>query len=418
MYGDITRDTFVLSKHYARVLQQQGRVGLDADPNEQTAILLHYLRSLAQDLVGPAWGPKGHLGFEITSDTAAGVFNIGAGHYYVDGILCECDVPCTYRTQPHYPQRADEKGPTDFPCVFYLDVWERHVTYIGDDRIREAALNGPDTATRTQVVWQVRTQTLEIGTGCAAMKPSWKDLEGTLKHASLRGELSASVDDADPSTDPCTISPKSAYRGPENQLYRVEIHRSGKASDDGGATFMYSRDNGSVLPGHLARRWRGRGRKSGAGRRHRLRIGDWVEVVYDEVILRGEQPAYLAQVIQLDESAGRVTLAPKPDAAVLPVYPTRNAKAAPGDLVSHPFLRRWDQRERQRGGRHPLPKWAADDGALVLVEDVAPLEEGVQIKFGKPAAGAPAHRVPQRRLLVDPGEGGDGKGGMAADRGG
>ena len=297
-------------------------------------------------------------------------------------------------TQPDTPSCADETGPTD---IRYLSATSTSGSgtsaILEDDSIREVALHGPDTATRSQVVWQVRTQTLEVGTGCAAMKPSWKDLEGTLKRASLRGELSASVDDADPSTDPCTISPKSAYRGPENQLYRVEIHRSGKASDDGGATFMYSRDNGSVCFPVISLAG-GEAEVESLGRddRHRLRIGDWVEVVYDEVILRGEQPAYLAQVIQLDESAGRVTLAPKPDAAVLPVYPTHNAKAAPGDLVSHPFLRRWDQRERQRGARHPLPKWAADDGALVLVEDVwLPLEEGVQIKFSKPAAGAPAH---------------------------
>ena len=38
----------------------------------------------------------------------------------------------------------------------YLDVWERHVTYLDDDRIREVALGGPDTATRAKVVWQVK----------------------------------------------------------------------------------------------------------------------------------------------------------------------------------------------------------------------------------------------------------------------
>jgi hypothetical protein len=389
MYGDITRDTFDRRKHYARVLHQQGRVGLDADPNEQTAILLHYLRSLARDLVGPAWGPKEHLGFEITAG-AGGDFNIGVGHYYVDGILCECDEPCTYRTQPHYPWRAPgpgEQDPTGLPCLFYLDVWERPVTYIGDDRIREAALNGPDTATRTQVVWQVRTRQLEAGTKCADMKPAWKDQEGLLKQTSLRGQLSASVADGETSTDPCTISPKSAYRGLENQLYRVEIHRPGK---EGVATFMYSRDNGSVcFP--LISLAGGEAEVESLGRddRHRLRIGDWVEVVYDEVVLRGE-PTALAQVIQLDESAGRVTLAP-PDGTALPVYPMRDPMTPPGDAVHHPFLRRWDQRERQRG-KGSLPKWAADDGALVLMEGVPlPLEDGVLVTFSKPAPADPAH---------------------------
>ena len=41
--GDITRDTFDPSKHFSRVLMQQGRVQLDADWNEQISILVHYL---------------------------------------------------------------------------------------------------------------------------------------------------------------------------------------------------------------------------------------------------------------------------------------------------------------------------------------------------------------------------------------
>ena len=93
MKGDFSRDTFDSVKHFSRVLQQQGRVQLDADWNEQTAIVLHYLRTLAADLIGPFAGPQGSSGFEITR--AAGVdgpkndFTIGAGRYYVDGILCE-----------------------------------------------------------------------------------------------------------------------------------------------------------------------------------------------------------------------------------------------------------------------------------------------------------------------------------------
>ena len=40
MKADLTRDTFHPLKHYSRVLMQQGRVQLDADMNEQAAILL------------------------------------------------------------------------------------------------------------------------------------------------------------------------------------------------------------------------------------------------------------------------------------------------------------------------------------------------------------------------------------------
>ena len=52
MNGDLSRVTFDKINHYTRVVMQQGRVQLDADFNEQTAILLHYLQTLAADLIG------------------------------------------------------------------------------------------------------------------------------------------------------------------------------------------------------------------------------------------------------------------------------------------------------------------------------------------------------------------------------
>ena len=53
--GDFTRDTFWRANHFCQVLMQQGRVQLDADWNEQSAILLHFLRSLARDVIGLPW---------------------------------------------------------------------------------------------------------------------------------------------------------------------------------------------------------------------------------------------------------------------------------------------------------------------------------------------------------------------------
>ena len=53
MKGDFTRLTFERRKHFSQVLRQQGRVTVDADDNEQTAILLHRLRTIVRDLRGP-----------------------------------------------------------------------------------------------------------------------------------------------------------------------------------------------------------------------------------------------------------------------------------------------------------------------------------------------------------------------------
>jgi hypothetical protein len=93
MKADLTRDTFHPFKHFDRVLMQQGRVQLDADWNEQAGILLHYVRTLAANLIGPAGGPEGNLGFGIMPlvPLSTADFQIGFGDYYVDGLLCQAD---------------------------------------------------------------------------------------------------------------------------------------------------------------------------------------------------------------------------------------------------------------------------------------------------------------------------------------
>src|SRR5262249_44444857 len=153
---------------------QQGAVTVDADPNEQAAILLHYLRTLARDLIGPYGGPIDNFGFQLQleQDGNGQKLLIGPGRYYVDGILCE-NHGCGYAQQPDYrPQGPDAAGQggdallaqledRDNDLVFwvYLDVWERVVTWIEDDRIRDVALGGAATSVRTQVVWQVKGKT-------------------------------------------------------------------------------------------------------------------------------------------------------------------------------------------------------------------------------------------------------------------
>src|SRR5215469_16357680 len=162
MKGDFTRDTFDPTKHFSRVLMQQGRVTLDADPNEQVSILLHYLRTLASDLIGPYATPALNPGFLLGYDDKNKDLSIGPGRYYVDGILVENDFACDYTQQADFPLPAGDalaaelQAQTSKAFWIYLDVWERHITWIEDDDIREKALNGADTCTRAKVVWQVK----------------------------------------------------------------------------------------------------------------------------------------------------------------------------------------------------------------------------------------------------------------------
>src|SRR5262249_26511466 len=90
-------------------------------------------------------------------------FVIGAGRYYVDGLLVENESPVYYSAQAELPNPTKLAAGKTY--VAYLDVWERHITYLEDDGIREVALGGPDSTTRVKTMWQVKV--IESGGGRA-----------------------------------------------------------------------------------------------------------------------------------------------------------------------------------------------------------------------------------------------------------
>lgn len=391
MKGDFSRVTFDPRKNFTRVLMQQGRVQLDADWNEQSAILLHYLRTLAADLIGPFGGPKAGLGFEIAKvmepNGKMSDLTIGAGHYYVDGLLCENPgnaegKPIEYSTQRDYAEPADL--PAQFPFLAYLDVWERHITWVQDDGIREVALGRLDTATRAQLVWQVRALGGLPGVPTAGgnrdeILSRWQTWLDTLQPPD-RGKLKARARMEGDDTDPCIASPEARYRGAENQLYRVEVHAY-EASPDGTRTltFKWSRENGSVIfplrglrgmTAHLG----SLGRDEACG----LQRGDWVELVDDVIDLSGK-PGPLLRVAEVDAARSTVTLEKAAgDNVNLPDYDEEGEAAK-----KHAFLRRWDHQEtayKKKDDKRP-----AKGGVLYVFGEAGdgwlPLEKGVQVQF-------------------------------------
>src|SRR5262249_39463637 len=186
------------------------------------------------------------------------------------------------------------------------------------------------------------------------------------------------------SSDPCIIPPDARYRGAENQLYRVEVHRPGAAWDgtDGGkahaATFKWSRENGSVIFPIVGGGGTTTVTLENLGRDDRLTLaeGDWVEVEDDDYVLRNRH-GNLLQVQALDRTSLTVILSGVPDASV------------GGDPAKHPLLRRWDHQEGDptEGGLQ-----LAADGAALIIEGSdggwLSLEDGVQVQFqvGLPAS--------------------------------
>jgi len=395
MKGDFTRNTFDRARHYSRVLMQQGRVQLDADWNEQNEILLHYLRTLTRDLVGPHAGPAADCGFEIISTenlyrldgitdagrreylqarVRDGDFAIGPGRYYVDGILVENEGTILYTEQPGYPS-AGSPSLEDLKqakvALVYLDVWERHVTFIEDDHIREVALEGPDTCTRAQVVWQVKILTdLNKPAGMAGI--SGCDAVDSLLHLGT-GKLRARAFIDQPPPDLCGTPPSSRYRGAENRLYRVEVHQGGIVDSRTPATFKWSRDNGSVTFAirQLDQSYQATLESLGRDEHLSLRQGDWVEVTDDRRVLSG-QPGWLAQVKMVVREDLTVTLQPGSPSG-LPSYGS-------ADAWRHPLLRRWDHQpgEPALGGALRIVETPDPPGTA---EGWIPLEDGVQVWF-------------------------------------
>ena len=385
MYGDFSRLTFAPEKHFSAVLVQQGRVMLDADANEQTAVTLHYLRRLAADVIGPYGGPEHHAGFHIRHHAGPPpTLTIGQGRYYVHGLLCEVDEPTSYFEQPDAfldPDDDDEDKLPDAPYIVYLKVWERHITAVEDPSIRELALgeNGPDTAARSKVVWQVLASRDwppgsgdDVGADPKAASKKWRDWEQGVFEAgktlsgrrvpALRAQAKQLTAD---DFDPCLASPEARYRGLENQLYRVEIHDGGEA---GTATFKWSRENGAAvfplesLSGAEATVV-SLGRDVGLG----LEAGDWVEVLDDRSVLRGVR-GELYRVAGIEPLDRLVTLEEAVEDGV------------GNDPALHPFLRRWDQREGPESAGYAALD--PDRGVLEVTEEYPiQLEDGIEIEF-------------------------------------
>lgn len=266
---------------------------------------------------------------------------VGAGRYYVDGLLAELDREVDFEAQPDLP--AAELGVNQSASgmyLFYLDVWERSISALEDPSLREPALGGADTTTRTQVVAQVKCRPLSEPDGLQGSDDVLDGWDDFVARQSRRGAIAVKR------TEPSAITLG-------NHLYRIEIHSSGVALDgrdddvppepasvDTGATptyagFKWSRMNASVC-------WPIQPVTDGvrvleltdtSGHSLELEPDDWVELVDDGTALRGSD-AQLYRVKQVDPVDGKIYLDRQTQGGVAT------------DASLHPLVRRWDQRAK------------------------------------------------------------------------
>ncbi len=290
MGGDFSRLRFQSLKRYAAVLLQQGRVQLDSDWNEAEAIRDHRQRTLIRDLIGPA--AFAGDGFALSADGDR--LTVGAGHAWVDGLLCELATDTDAGAQPDLPSVPLPAEPGWY--IGYLEVWQREVTASEDESLLEPALGGADTSVRLTTVAQVR----------------FHRIPGTVRRRRPTWSLPNDAADA-------RLAVRGGYKGTENRLYRIEIHDGGDQP-----TFKWSRDNASttapvesVTPTEIAL---ARSDEPDFG------PGDDLEVIDQGSILE-RRPGWFVGVDRIDGDRLAVS----------------SDEPAPGGLV-RPLVRRWDGR--------------------------------------------------------------------------
>ncbi|WP_068076547.1 DUF6519 domain-containing protein [Novosphingobium lentum] len=248
MASDRARISYDPSRAYRSVIAQQGRVTLEADVNEQALIGGEALRLETIDIVGPAGTPDD--GYKVIGAASLGQITVGAGTYYLGGWRLTLDDAVKLGQQPDWLDAPPL--PEGGNALVALLVTEQSVSATEDQALREVALGGPDSASRTRLLQQFPLIPIEGDTCASAASIVAKQLaaEGvTIDPASfelLSGArlLVDFVKDQVP-PDPCTPVAAGGYLGADNQLIRVTVIAYDAAKNAG--QLLWGRNNASIL---------------------------------------------------------------------------------------------------------------------------------------------------------------------------
>jgi hypothetical protein len=259
MAADKARISYFKPRKYREVVNQQGRVLLEADWNEGQRISTEEVRRHALDFVGPCGTPDD--GYKITAPALD--FQIGPGTMYVGGIRNTLEQATSYGSQPDWIDTATPQPWTNdlwrppntlggSPSNAVLVLREQEIVAVEDPALREVALGGPDSAARTRILQRVVAIPARTGT-CAAAAADfpgfWSGVGRIYEPATAallpRSRLQVTLVTDPPAASPCSPPSASGYLGADNQLIRIQIVAFNAQNNSG--ILLWGYNNASTL---------------------------------------------------------------------------------------------------------------------------------------------------------------------------
>ncbi|MCI0346826.1 MAG: DUF6519 domain-containing protein, partial [Chloroflexi bacterium] len=225
------------------------------------------------------------------------------------------------------------------------------------ERLLEPALGGPDTATRIQTAWQVKALAGVKADACSNLPPQL---------AASTARMTAMATAAPPAPTPCVIQPAGGYTGLENRLYRVEVHKAGTLGGPNPATFVWSRDNASLMASVESIKAVAGGsiitvESTGRDTWMRFEVSQQIELLDDDVELAMRETGEgggIARITNVNHASREITI-------------NQNFASFVVTRARHPRIRRWDTEAPADQAERPVT-----NGTQIA------LEEGIKISFG------------------------------------
>ncbi len=332
MRGDFSKWVTNLKQNYNGLLQQQGRVFLDSDWNEQVRISEDRRQTMLRDVVGanvvavPAELPESLkvTKAEVTADNKIWL-DINAGRVWINGMSLDIGGDLK-RTASYLSSSIGTVGDIGdgIRDAVILELWQEELnSFQYPKRLLESALGSPDTTEKMHTGMALRLLRLNADENC-------RNIKGKLaSEDNNRGKLSVTLEPDSTTSDECPLVETGGYAGFEHNLYRIEIAHANQSPVK--AKFKWSTVNGGLV---------GRG------------TYDFSDPLNKKIILTANQPAivnsqkdnFYLEIVEYDAEAGRTVVTFGAEATlngnVLEIGLEHYVTTAPG--TPEVFFRLWD----------------------------------------------------------------------------